>query len=127
MSDIMTGKQGSMPALPPLPGDEMSVLGKKARESRFWNEYTETLPRDELDALHLARLRGMVDYAYHRSPFYRGKFDACGLKPDDIKSLEDFMRKVPVTDKSEFIELQLEAPPYGPTLALPEELVAHHC
>ena len=50
MSDITPGKEDSTPAFPPLPGDEVSKLGKRARESRFWNEYTETLPRDELAA-----------------------------------------------------------------------------
>ena len=107
--------------------DGLSVLGKTASESKFWNEYTETLPREQLDALHLQRLQAIVDYAYHCSPFYRRKFDACGLKPGDIQSLDDFKRKVPLTDKSEFVEQQLAAPPYGPTLALPEEFVAHHC
>jgi len=116
-----------MPVSPQLPRDELSVLGKTARESRFWNEYTETLPRDQLDVLHLQRLQAIVDYAYRCSAFYRKKFDACGLKPSDIRSLDDFKRKVPLTDKSELVDLQLEAPPYGPTLALPEEFVAHHC
>jgi phenylacetate-CoA ligase len=127
MSQVATDKARAPSDAKPSTADELSVLGKRARESKFWNEYTETLPRDQLDALHLQRLQTMVEYAYERSPFYRKKFDACGLKPSDIQSLEDFKRKVPVTDKSEFIEMQLEAPPYGPTLALPEEFVAHHC
>lgn len=127
MNYISTGTEIATPVSPPLPREELSVLGKAARDSKFWNEYTETLPREQLDALHLQRLQAMVDYAYQCSPFYRRKFDACGLKPGDIQSLEDFKRKVPVTDKSEFIELQAESPPYGPTLALPSEFVAHHC
>ena len=127
MNEIPIGKQGSAIAAAARPAEALSAMGGKARQSRFWNEYTETMPRAELDALHLQRLQGLVDYAYRCSPFYRQKFDACGLKPADIKSLEDFKRKVPLTDKSEFIELQLAAPPYGPTLALPEEFVSHHC
>lgn len=107
--------------------DRPSVLGKAARESRFWNEYTETMPRPRLDALQLRRLQALVGYAYEHSPFYRKKFDAHGLKPGDIRSLEDYKRKVPLTDKSEFVDQQLAAPPYGPTLALPEDFVAHHC
>lgn len=93
----------------------------------FWNRYTETMPRAKLDALHLHRLQALCHYAYERSPFYRAKFDAAGLKPGDIRSLQDFKRKVPLTDKSEFIDQQLAAPPYGPTLAVPEERVVHHC
>ncbi len=95
-------------------------------EAKFWNRHTETMPRAQLDALHLERLKALVHYVYERSPFYREKFDAAGLKPGDIRTLEDFKRKLPLTDKSEFIDRQLAAPPYGPTLALSEELVTHH-
>lgn len=103
------------------------ALGKTARESEFWNAHIETMPRAQLDALHLQRLKKLVHYAYERSPFYREKFDRAGLKPADIRSLEDFKRKVPLTDKSEFIDLQLESPPYGPIAALPADFIAHHC
>ena len=105
----------------------LSALGRAARESLFWNEATETMPRARLDALHLHRLKSMVRYAYDYSPFYRKKWDAIGLKPKDVRTLEDFKRKVPITDKSEFIQLQQESPPYGPTLALPQEFIVHHC
>ena len=105
---------------------QLSTLGKAARDSKFWNQYTETMPRDQLDALHLRRLQALVHYVYERSPFYRQKFDRIGLKPQDIRTLEDYKRKVPLTDKSEFIDLQLADPPYGLTLALPLEFVAHH-
>ena len=105
----------------------LAALGKASRESRFWNKATETMPRARLDALHLQRLQGLLRYAYEYSPFYRKKWDAAGLKLPDIRSLDDFKRKVPVTDKSEFIQLQQESPPYGPTLAMPDEFIVHHC
>ncbi len=98
----------------------------KARDSRFWNEITETMPREKLDALHLAKLQKLVHYAYEYSPFYRALFDRAGLKPGDINSLEDFKRKVPITDKQDFVHLQQEQPPYGETLAMPEEMIVHH-
>ncbi|HLQ31200.1 MAG TPA: hypothetical protein VK457_00795 [Chloroflexota bacterium] len=107
--------------------DQLSCLSREASESAFWNEATETMPREQLDALHLHRLRSLVQYAYDFSPFYRQKLDAAGLRPEDIQTLDDFKRKVPLTDKTEFIHLQHEQPPYGPTLTLPEELVVHHC
>src|SRR5208282_1133277 len=110
-----------------MSGARLALLGARAGASRFWNEYTETMPREELDALHLKRLRALAEYAYELSPFYRVKFDAAGLKPRDIRTIEDFKRRVPLTDKSEFVGLQETAPPYGPTLALPPEFVVHHC
>jgi len=105
----------------------LSALGRSSRESLFWNKATETMPRAKLDALHLHRLRSLVQYSYDYSPFYRKKFDAAGLKPRDIRTLEDYKRKLPITDKSEFIQQQQESPPYGPTLALPQEFIVHHC
>ncbi|WP_377412161.1 phenylacetate--CoA ligase family protein [Polaromonas aquatica] len=104
-----------------------SVLGPEAAGSPFWNRRTETMPRAQLDALHLQRLQALAHHAYDHTAFYRRKFDAAGIKPSDIHSLDDWKRKVPLTDKSEFIQLQQERPPYGDTLALPPEFVAHHC
>lgn len=104
-----------------------SALGQVARESPFWNRHIETMPRAQLDALHLQKIKALVQYVYDHSPFYRGKFDGAGIKPSDIRTLEDYKRKVPLTEKQDFVDLQLAAPPYGPTLALPEELVVHHC
>ena len=97
-----------------------------ALESPFWNEVAETMPREKLDELHLARLQKLFNFVYENSPFYEQKFRAIGLEPGDIKSLEDFKTKVPLTDKEDFIELQRESPPYGVTQALPTEFVSHH-
>ena len=97
-----------------------------ARRSAFWNERMERMPRAELDALHLAKLRKLVAFAYEQSPFYRKKFEERGLTPKHIVTLDDYKRLVPLTDKQDFIQLQSERPPYGDTLALPFELVAHH-
>ncbi len=37
----------------------------------YWNPKTETLPRDQLQALQLAKLRRLARWAAARSPFYR--------------------------------------------------------
>ena len=104
-----------------------TALSPKAAASPFWNELTETLPRERLDALHLVRVQALLRHAYDHTAFYRKKLDDAGIKPDDIRSLADFKTRVPLTDKSEFIALQQERPPYGDTMALPDEFVSHHC
>ncbi|MBI2304602.1 MAG: AMP-binding protein [Chloroflexi bacterium] len=101
-------------------------LNPKAAESSFWNQYYETLPREKLNALHLVRLKKVLRHAYDHSPFYRRKLDEAGVRPEDIRSLDDFKRKVPLTDKSEFLPFQDEHPHYGVTGALPEEYLAMH-
>jgi phenylacetate-CoA ligase len=104
----------------------ISYLTDKAKDARYWNAAIETMPREKLDALHLKKLQKLVAYVYAYSPFYRRRFDEVGLRPDEIGSLEEYRRKVPITDKQDFIQFQQENPPYGDTLTLPMELVAHH-
>lgn len=110
-----------------MPSSTLTALSPESQGSPFWNRLTETMPRAKLDALHLQRVQALTHYAYEHSAFYRRKFDNAGIKPSDIRSLDDFKRKVPITDKSEFINLQQQRPPYGDTIALPLDFVAHHC
>jgi phenylacetate-CoA ligase len=97
-----------------------------AAQAKYWNALTETMPRAELDALHLNKLQKLADYVYEYSAFYRRKFDEIGLKPAHITSLDEYKRLVPIIDKADFIALQQERPPYGDTIAVPLEMVAHH-
>ncbi|NNN19779.1 MAG: hypothetical protein HKL84_08000, partial [Acidimicrobiaceae bacterium] len=74
---------------------QQPLLAARSRSSAFWNEYTETMPREQLDELHLKRLQALLGYAYDRVPFYRNLYQEAGFTPEDIKSLEDFNRYVP--------------------------------
>ncbi len=58
------------------------------------------LPREEIEALQLRRLRDTVERVYHLVPFYRKKFDELGLKPAHIKSLSD-LKELPFTVKQD--------------------------
>ncbi|MGE4555509.1 MAG: phenylacetate--CoA ligase family protein [Desulfovibrionaceae bacterium] len=60
----------------------------------------ETLPRDELEALQLTRLKRLVDKVYHNVPFYRHAFDEAGVRPEDICRLSDLSR-LPFTEKQD--------------------------
>lgn len=64
----------------------------------IWDEEFETLPREALKALQLKRLAATAERVYATVPFYKKKFDECGLKPSDIKSLKDLQR-FPFTTK----------------------------
>jgi len=54
----------------------------------------------ELRALQLERLKGQLRHAYDNVPHYRGKFDAAGVKPEDLKVLGDLAR-FPFTNKKD--------------------------
>lgn len=60
----------------------------------------ETLPPEELRSLQTERLKKLVHYVYERVPFYRESFDAAGVKPDDIQTIED-LQKLPFTTKQD--------------------------
>ena len=70
----------------------------------YYQPELETMPREELDALQLERLQKLVAYVYERIPFYRESFDEAGVKPEDIKSLDD-LRKFPFTVKQDLHSL----------------------
>lgn len=67
---------------------------------KYWNEQAETMPREELEKLQLSRLATVLDRVYNNVPFYRERFDAIGVKPADVRSLESF-RALPFTTKTE--------------------------
>jgi phenylacetate-CoA ligase len=66
----------------------------------IYNEEYETLPREVLEVLQLKRLQQVAERVYHTVGFYRKAFDQAGVKPDDIRRLED-LQKLPFTDKQD--------------------------
>ncbi|ARS27688.1 phenylacetate--CoA ligase PaaK [Sphingomonas sp. KC8] len=78
----------------------------------------ETASRDELQSLQRDRLRWSVGHAYHGNPRYRAKFDAAGVHPDDLASLDDLAR-FPFTTKADL----RDAYPFG-FFAVPEDRLA---
>jgi len=78
----------------------------------------ETLPRPKLQALQNERLREQVQLVYERVPFYRQGFDQNGLKPGDIRGVEDLPR-LPFTRKNDLRDTY----PFG-LFAVPREKLA---
>lgn len=66
----------------------------------IYNEEFETLPREALEALQVKRLQQVVQRVYHTVGFYKRSFDNAGVKPDDIKTLDD-LRRLPFTTKQD--------------------------
>ncbi|MCK6411263.1 MAG: phenylacetate--CoA ligase [Azonexus sp.] len=77
----------------------------------------ENASRDEIAALQLERLRQTLRRAYENVPHYRRSFDAAGVHPDDLRSLEDLAR-FPFTAKQDLRDNY----PYG-MFAVPREQV----
>ena len=68
--------------------------------SEFFNPEFETLKRSELEVLQLERLKATVKHCYEGSAFYHKRLDSVGIKPTDIRSLDD-LRRIPFTTKQD--------------------------
>ncbi|MEE3660359.1 phenylacetate--CoA ligase [Brenneria sp. g21c3] len=90
---------------------------------RYWDE-VEILPRQELEALQLQRLKTTLTHAYQHSPYYREAFERAGVHPDDLQQLDD-LRRYPFINKQIERERQEAAPLLGDILAVAEEQVVY--
>ncbi len=68
--------------------------------TKFPLERIEKASRKKLRELQLERLRWSLRHAYDKVPHYRKKFDAAGVKPKDLRTLEDLAR-FPFTAKAD--------------------------
>ncbi len=91
-----------MPAKEPRPGELEPI---------------ETASRDELRVLQLSRLRASLAHAYRNVAHYRQAFDARGVRPDDLRTLDDLAR-FPFTVKADLRDHY----PFG-MFAVPREQV----
>ena len=87
----------------------------------IWNRYKESMSLDERAALQGRRLRKMVDYVYHNTPFYRDKMQSIGVEPDDIRTIEDIV-KLPFTTKQDLRDNY----PFGMQAAPQSEIIRVH-
>ena len=63
-------------------------------------EPIEKASRDEISALQLSRMKWTLQHVYQNVPFYRAQFDAQGVQPDDLSTLDD-LAKFPFTTKQD--------------------------
>ena len=89
-----------------------------AKKYPVWNEEMETMPREELQKVQLKRMQWTVERVHSRVPFYKKLFDDAGVKPADLKSLDD-LAKFPFTVKQDLRDNY----PFGP-FAVPLEEVS---
>ena len=82
-------------------------------EHRYYQKELETMPLDKLRALQEEKLKKQVKHVYANVPYYRDLMDKKGVKPEDIKTLDD-IKKLPFISKADLRETY----PYG-MLAVP--------
>jgi phenylacetate-CoA ligase len=95
-----------------------------ATEARtHWRPEIETLTRDALVELQGERLCRQVRRVYEGSPFFRQLYDKAGVRPSDIRGIED-LRRLPVMDKDDLRAFRAETgDPFSGTLCVPVDQV----
>ncbi len=91
-----------------------------AGESPYWNPKTETLGREQLRQLQLAKLRYQCQWAAARSPWYQRQFEAPGFEPSQLRSVDD-LRRLPLLTRDQWMASQETEPPYGELPAIGSE------
>jgi phenylacetate-CoA ligase len=90
-------------------------------DGKYWNEKIEIMPVVELKKYQLRKLREQVKHCYEHSSFYKKSFDSVGLKPEDLRSLDD-LTKIPFTVKADLRDNY----PFGMVTVKSDEIVEIH-
>lgn len=69
----------------------------------IWNKAVECADRETMQGIQLERLKDTVAHVYSNVEHYRKKMDAKGVKPEDIKTLDD-ITKLPFITKEDLAE-----------------------
>lgn len=65
------------------------------------------LQRSKLEAIQRSKLFSLINHAYENVPYYRALFTSAGVKPADIKGVED-LQKIPTTSKLRLQSLTMD-------------------
>lgn len=87
-------------------------------EAGFFDKATETISRESLARHQYQRLERLLTTLYGTNRFYTSKFDEAGIKPEDVRSLDD-LTHLPFTLKDELVEAQAADPPFGTNVTFP--------
>lgn len=91
----------------------------ESRQDEYFDEL-ETMAVAERDIYLNRKLYETVDNAYRLAPAAKKLLDKAGVTPQQIRTMKD-LEKLPVTRKTDLIELQKNEPPYGGFLTIPPE------
>jgi len=84
---------------------------------RYFDQKHECMSADEMKKLQDERLCNTVNRVYNNVRFYHDRMDQCGLKPSDIKGVQD-LHKLPFMTKADLRDNY----PFG-TFAVPNDQI----
>jgi phenylacetate-CoA ligase len=95
-------------------------------ETPYWNPRHETMPRADLSALQVVKLRALLEWSDAKVAWQSKRLRDAGVTADQIRSLDD-LRRIPFMTRDEWMEGQIDDPPYGPNVAAPtDKAIRYH-
>jgi len=91
----------------------------ESKQGEFFDELEIMSAAEREDYLN-QRLAETVAHDYRHAPAAKEILDKAGITPDQIRTVKD-LEKLPITRKTDLIELQKTNPPYGGFLTIPAE------
>jgi phenylacetate-CoA ligase len=91
------------------------------KPDKYFDE-TETMTQEARGKYYQEHLRQTIDFAYRNAKFTRDLLDKAGVSPSSIRTVKD-LELLPVTRKTDLIEAQKAAPPFGGLVSVPLENV----
>ena len=96
------------------------MSGLPPNDQRYYAPDIETMPRADIEAMQLERLLALLPHAYEHSALVAATWDAAGVHPRDIGSLDDFRERAPFIDKDTVRRFRDgRGDPYGGLLCVP--------
>jgi phenylacetate-CoA ligase len=86
----------------------------------YFQKEKEMMSRRRRETYLEGKLSQILRYGYRYSKAIRGRFDAGGIKPEKIKTLQD-LEKLPITKKADLVDSQKHTPPFGGFEVVPKK------
>ncbi len=90
------------------------------RVKGHFNREKETMSNRKREAYLKKRLSEILRYGYRHSKSIRSRFDALGLKPEEMRDLKD-LERLPITKKADLVSAQKGNPPFGGFDVIPKK------
>jgi phenylacetate-CoA ligase len=95
------------------------AVKSQGKQDEYFDEL-EIMTADARNKYLNEKLSQTVNHAYKYAPAAKEMLDKAVVSPSQIKKIKD-LEKLPITRKTDIIELQKAKPPYGGLLAIPGE------
>ena len=94
-------------------------MAVESGQEEFFDELEIMSPADR-KSYHDRKLAETVDYACEHAPAAKLLFHEAGVNPGDVRTVKD-LEKLPVTRKTDLLEMQKAGLPFGGVAAIPPE------